>query len=180
MPQPPKEENKGLTWPYWPQKLRTSSSHQEGCERQFALATKEFMGENGKVTAVKTCSLIWENGKYSEVDGSEKIYPADLVLLSMGFVSPTQSLIADFQVKRIVEETLRLVTMVWILTKQQKKCVCSRDVRRGQSLVVWAIREGRKAAEAINKFSQLPDFDPIYYISSSKGASTDPLHWFSF
>ena len=115
------EENKGLTWPYWPQKLRTSSSHQEGCERQFALATKEFMGENGKVTAVKTCSLIWENGKYSEVDGSEKIYPADLVLLSMGFVSPTQSLMQIFKWKRIVEETLRLVTMVWILTKQTEK-----------------------------------------------------------
>ena len=100
MPQPPKEENKGLTWPYWPQKLRTSSSHQEGCDRQFALATKEFIGENGKVTAVKTCNLIWENGKYCEVDGSEKIYPADLVLLSMGFVSPTQSLIADFHVEK--------------------------------------------------------------------------------
>ena len=161
-------------------KLRTSSSHQEGCERQFALATKEFMGENGKVTAVKTCSLIWENGKYSEVEGSEKIYPADLVCCQWDSCRQLKALLQIFKWKRIVEETLRLVTTVWILTKQTEKMFCSRDVRRGQSLVVWAIREGRKAAEAINKFLSTPDFDPLYYISSSKGASTDPLHWFSF
>ena len=157
MPQPPKEENKGLTWPYWPQKLRTSSSHQEGCERQFALATKEFMGENGKVTAVKTCSLIWENGKYSEVDGSEKIYPADLVLLSMGFVSPTQSLIADFQVEKDSRGNVKASDNGLDSYKTNRKNVfAAGDVRRGQSLVVWAIREGRKAAEAINKFFSTP------------------------
>ena len=157
MPQPPREENKGLTWPYWPQKLRTSSSHQEGCERQFALATKEFMGENGKVTAVKTCSLIWENGKYSEVEGSEKIYPADLVLLSMGFVSPTQSLIADFQVEKDSRGNVKASDNGLHSYKTNRKNVfAAGDVRRGQSLVVWAIREGRKAAEAINKFLSTP------------------------
>ncbi len=157
MPQPPKEENKGLTWPYWPQKLRTSSSHQEGCERQFALATKEFMGENDKVTAVKTCSLIWENGKYSEVDGSEKIYPADLVLLSMGFVSPTQSLISDFQVEKDSRGNVKASDNGLDSYKTNRKNVfAAGDVRRGQSLVVWAIREGRKAAEAINEFLSTP------------------------
>jgi glutamate synthase (NADPH/NADH) small chain len=157
MPQPPKEENKGLTWPYWPQKLRTSSSHQEGCERQFALATKEFMGENDKVTAVKTCSLIWENGKYSEVNGSEKIYPADLVLLSMGFVSPTQSLISDFQVEKDSRGNVKASDNGLDSYKTNRKNVfAAGDVRRGQSLVVWAIREGRKAAEAINEFLSTP------------------------
>ena len=157
MPQPPEEENKGLTWPYWPQKLRTSSSHQEGCERQFALATKEFMGENDKVTAVKTCSLIWENGKYSEVNGSEKIYPADLVLLSMGFVSPTQSLISDFQVEKDSRGNVKASDNGLDSYKTNRKNVfAAGDVRRGQSLVVWAIREGRKAAEAINEFLSTP------------------------
>ena len=100
------------------------------------------MGENGKVAAVKTCSLIWENA-YSEVDGSKKIYPADLVLLSMGFVSPTQSLIADF-VEKDNRGNVKASDNGLILQNKQKKCVCSRGCSRGQSLVVWAIREGRK------------------------------------
>jgi len=153
MPQPPLEENKNLTWPYWPQKLRTSSSHQEGCDRQFALATKEFIGENGVLKGVKTCNLQWENGSYTEVDGSEKVYPADLVLLSMGFVSPTQSLINDFGVDKDNRGNIRANDNGSDSFKTSKdKVFAAGDVRRGQSLVVWAIREGRKAAEAIDAF----------------------------
>jgi glutamate synthase (NADPH/NADH) small chain len=115
------------------------------------------MGENGKVVAVKTCSLIWENGKYSEVEGSEKIYPADLVLLSMGFASPTQSLIADFQVEKDSRGNVKASDNGLDSYKTNRKNVfAAGDVRRGQSLVVWAIREGRKAAEAINKFLLTP------------------------
>ncbi len=88
MPQPPEHENKPLVWPYWPTKLRTSSSHEEGCEREFAIATKEFIGAKGKVTALRTVRVEWVNGKMVEVPGSEKDYPGELVLLAMGFVSP--------------------------------------------------------------------------------------------
>ena len=153
MPQPPVRENKNLTWPYWPQKLRTSSSHKEGCDRQFALATKEFIGENGKVVGVKTCKLFWENGSYEEVKGSEKVYPADLVLLSMGFVSPTVSLIEDFQVEKDNRGNVKATDNGFESYKtSREKVFAAGDVRRGQSLVVWAIREGRKAAEAIDNF----------------------------
>jgi glutamate synthase (NADPH/NADH) small chain len=89
MPMPPEQENKSMVWPYWPIKLRTSSSHEEGCERAFAIATKEFIGENGKVKALKSVHVEWKDGKMVEVPGSEKVIPADLVLLAMGFVSPS-------------------------------------------------------------------------------------------
>jgi glutamate synthase (NADPH/NADH) small chain len=88
MPQPPEEENRPMTWPYWPYKLRTSSSHDEGCTREFAIATKEFIGSKGKVTTLKTVNVEWQGGKMVEVPGSEKEYKADLVLLAMGFVAP--------------------------------------------------------------------------------------------
>ena len=88
MPQPPEHENKPLTWPYWPYKLRTSSSHEEGCEREFAIATKEFIGEKGKVTGLKTVRVEWKDGKMVEVPGTEQTLKADLVLLAMGFVEP--------------------------------------------------------------------------------------------
>ena len=89
MPMPPEQENKELTWPYWPIKLRTSSSHEEGCTREFAVATKEFFGENGKVTGLKTVQVEFKDGKFSEVAGTEKTYKADLVLLA--WASPTRS-----------------------------------------------------------------------------------------
>ncbi|HRH18646.1 MAG TPA: glutamate synthase subunit beta, partial [Aquabacterium sp.] len=91
MPMPPEQENRELTWPYWPYKLRTSSSHEEGCEREFAIQTKEFMGENGKVTGVKTVRVEFKDGKFSEVPGSEQVLKADLVLLAMGFVNPVDT-----------------------------------------------------------------------------------------
>ena len=92
LPMPPEQENKPLVWPYWPIKLRTSSSHEEGCEREFAIATKEFIGgegkDKGKVKALKAVRVEWQGGKMVEVPGSEQMLPADLVLLAMGFVSP--------------------------------------------------------------------------------------------
>ena len=91
MPQPPEEENRPMTWPYWPIKLRTSSSHQEGCEREFAISTKALLGEKGKVTGLTTVRVEWVNGKMVEVPGSEQTLKADLVLLAMGFVSPVAS-----------------------------------------------------------------------------------------
>ena len=153
MPQPPEQENKPLVWPYWPIKLRTSSSHEEGCERAFAIATKEFMGENGKVTALKSVHVEWKDGKMVEVPGSEKVYPADLVFLAMGFVSPVGSVLEAFGVdkdsrgnaKASTEGEKSYVTNV-------PKVFAAGDMRRGQSLVVWAIREGRQAARAVDEF----------------------------
>jgi glutamate synthase (NADPH/NADH) small chain len=88
MPEPPVEENRPLTWPNWPMKLRTSSSHEEGCVREFAISTQEFMGEKGHVTGLKTAKVQFKDGKFVNLPGSEKTYPADLVLLAMGFVNP--------------------------------------------------------------------------------------------
>src|SRR5574343_903391 len=100
MPQPPEVENRPLTWPYWPYKLRTSSSHEEGCQREFAIATKEFLGEKGKVTGLKTVRVEWKDGKMAEVAGSEQVLKADLVLLAMGFVNPVGSVLEAFGVTK--------------------------------------------------------------------------------
>src|SRR3954462_5604791 len=100
MPMPPEQENKELTWPYWPYKLRSSSSHEEGCEREFAIATKEFTGEKGRVTALKTVHVEFKDGKFNEVPGTEKEYKADLVLLAMGFVSPVQTVLEGFGIDK--------------------------------------------------------------------------------
>ena len=153
MPMPPEEENKPLVWPYWPQKLRTSSSHEEGCDREFAIATKEFLGEKGRLTGLKAVKVGWKDGKMQEVAGSEQIFPADLVLLAMGFVSPVGSVLEAFGVdkdargnaKSDTEGEAAYVTNV-------PKVFAAGDMRRGQSLVVWAIREGRQAARAIDEF----------------------------
>jgi len=96
LPQPPKQENGTLTWPYWPLKLRTSSSHEEGCSRDWSIATKEFIGENGKLKALKVVRLEWKDGKMSEIPGSEFIVKADLVFLAMGFVSPVGGVLEAF------------------------------------------------------------------------------------
>ena len=100
MPMPPQEENRPLTWPYWPYKLRTSSSHEEGCEREFAIATKEFIGIKGKLTALRTVRVEWKDGKMVELPGSEKDLKCDLVLLAMGFVSPVATVLEAFGVER--------------------------------------------------------------------------------
>jgi glutamate synthase (NADPH/NADH) small chain len=152
MPQPPEQENKELTWPYWPIKLRTSSSHEEGCEREFAIATKEFIGEKGKVTAVKTVRVEFKNGKFEEVAGSEQILQADLVLLAMGFVNPVNTLLEGFGVEKDARGNAKASTDIGGYQTNADKVFAAGDVRRGQSLVVWAIREGRQAAREVDAF----------------------------
>jgi glutamate synthase (NADPH/NADH) small chain len=139
-------------WPYWPIKLRTSSSHEEGCQREFAIATKEFIGEKGRVTGLKTVRVEWANGKMAEVPGSEQILQADLVLLAMGFVSPVQSVLEAFGVERDLRGNAKAHTdLVGGYRTNDPKVFAAGDMRRGQSLVVWAIREGRQAARAIDE-----------------------------
>jgi glutamate synthase (NADPH/NADH) small chain len=161
MPQPPEEENKPLTWPYWPSKLRTSSSHEEGCDREFAIATKEFLGEKGKLTALKTVRVEWKDGKMVEVPGTEQVMPADLVLLAMGFVSPVGSILEAFGIDKDARGNAKATTdFTGGYLTNVPKVFAAGDMRRGQSLVVWAIREGRQAARAIDEFlmgrSELP------------------------
>ena len=153
MPQPPESENKPLTWPYWPYKLRTSSSHEEGCEREFAISTKEFVGEKGKVTGLKTVRVEWKDGKMVEVPGSEQTLKADLVLLAMGFVSPVASILDGFRVEKDTRGNAKATTeFTGGYATSVPKVFAAGDMRRGQSLVVWAIREGRQAARAVDEF----------------------------
>ena len=161
MPQPPEEENRPLTWPYWPIKLRTSSSHEEGCEREFAISTKEFVGEKGKLTALKTVRVEWKDGKMVEVAGSEQTLKADLVLLAMGFVSPVATLLDAFGIDKDGRGNAKATTeLAGGYLTSVPKVFAAGDIRRGQSLVVWAIREGRQAARAVDEFlmglSELP------------------------
>ena len=156
-PMPPEQENKPLVWPYWPLKLRTSSSHEEGCEREFAIATKEFIGgegkEKSKLKAVKTVRVEWANGKMTEVAGSEEILPADMVLLAMGFVSPVASVLEAFGVDKDARGNARASTeFVGGYATNVPKVFAAGDVRYGQSLVVRAIREGRQAARSVDEF----------------------------
>ena len=161
MPQPPVEEDRPLTWPYWPIKLRTSSSHEEGCEREFAISTKGFMGEKGRLTGLKTVRVEWKDGKLVEVPGSERTLKADLVLLAMGFVAPVQSILDAFGVDKDSRGNVRATTEFASGYATSVPAVyAAGDMRRGQSLVVWAIREGRQAARAVDEylmgFSDLP------------------------
>ena len=161
MPQPPEQEDKPLVWPYWPLKLRTSSSHEEGCEREFAISTKEFIGKNGKLTGLKTVQVAFKDGKLVEIPGTEKEHKADLVFLAMGFVNPVASILEGFQVDKDARGNAKASTedQGGYATNVNKVFVAG-DMRRGQSLVVWAIREGRQAARAVDQFlmghSELP------------------------
>jgi glutamate synthase (NADPH) small chain len=155
MPQPPEHENKPLTWPYWPYKLRTSSSHEEGCEREFAIATKEFLGDgkSGKVAGLKTVRVEWKDGKMTEVPGSEQVLKADLVLLAMGFTSPVATILEGFGVEKDARGNAKATTdFIGGYATNVSKVFAAGDMRRGQSLVVWAIREGRQAARAVDEF----------------------------
>jgi glutamate synthase (NADPH/NADH) small chain len=153
MPMPPQEENRPLTWPYWPYKLRTSSSHEEGCEREFAIATKEFIGTKGKLTALRTVRVEWVDGKMVELPGSEKDVKCELVLLAMGFVSPVASVLEAFGVERDPRGNARAPTDSALAYKTNvDKVFAAGDMRRGQSLIVWAIREGRQAARAVDQY----------------------------
>jgi glutamate synthase (NADPH/NADH) small chain len=146
MPRPPEKENKLLTWPDWPLKLRTSSSHEEGSARDFSVLTKEFVGENG---AVKGLRCVRVDGDMKEVPGSGFTIRADLVLFAMGFVSPVhEGLLDQMGVNFDARGNVSADTRAYI-TSRDKVFACG-DMRRGQSLVVWAIREGRQCAAAVD------------------------------
>ena len=158
LPQPPAEENRPMTWPYWPIKLRTSSSHDESGEvgllkREFAISTKELIGEKGKVTGLKTVRVEWKDGKMIEVAGSEQVLKADLVLLAMGFVSPVAAVLDAFGIDKDARGNAKASTdFTGGYATNVPKVFAAGDIRRGQSLVVWAIREGRQAARAVDEF----------------------------
>ena len=153
MPQPPEKENKDLVWPNWPIKMRTSSSHEEGAHRDWSITTKELIGENGKLVALKGTKVEWKDGKMVEVPGTEFTIKADLVLLAMGFVSPVQKLLEAFGVEKDNRGNAKAATEGTESYKTNiAKVFAAGDVRRGQSLVVWAIREGRQAARAVDEF----------------------------
>jgi glutamate synthase (NADPH/NADH) small chain len=164
MPQPPVRENKQLTWPDWPLKLRTSSSHEEGCDRDFAVQTKRFIGSNGKVEAIECVRVEWAAGPdgrqvLQEVAGSEFTLKADLVLLAMGFVGPRHNEFIEQSGADLDPRGNVKANVVDYQTSTPNIFSCG-DMRRGQSLVVWAIREGRQCAQAIDAYlmgtSKLP------------------------
>ena len=153
LPQPPEQENGPLVWPYWPLKMRTSSSHEEGVERDWSIATKEFIGKNGKLEAIKAVKLEWKNGKMSEVPGSEFEIKADFVFLAMGFTQPVAGMLEAFGVSKDNRGNAEASTEgAKAYYTSAPKVFAAGDVRRGQSLVVWAIREGRQAARAVDEF----------------------------
>jgi len=148
MPRPPEMENKLLTWPDWPLKLRTSSSHEEGAVREFSVLTQKFSGENG---AVKTLHCVHVDAKMKPVPGTEFEIKADLVLLAMGFVHPVhEGMIKSLGVALDQRGNVRADTNEY--KSSIEKVFTAGDMRRGQSLVVWAIREGRQAAHAVDKY----------------------------
>jgi len=153
MPQPPEQENKPLVWPYWPTKLRTSSSHEEGCQRDWAVATKRLEGENGKVKKLIAARVEWKDGKMQEMPNSEFEMPADLVLLAMGFVAPVAQVLDAFGVEKDARGNAKATTDgAGCYQTSKAKVFAAGDMRRGQSLVVWAIREGRQCARAVDEF----------------------------
>ncbi len=160
LPTPPDTEVNPV-WPYWPVRLRTSSSHEEGCERDWSVATKRFEGENGKVNKLIACRVEWKDGKMQEVPESEFAMKADLVLLAMGFVSPVQKVLEAFGVETDQRNNAKATTDgAGCYKTSVDKVFAAGDMRRGQSLVVWAIREGRQCARAVDEFlmgcSELP------------------------
>ena len=155
MPKPPSKENKAMTWPDWPLKLRTSSSHEEGCERDFAVVTKRAIGEGGKVKALVCARVEWVRGPtgmtMKEVEGSEFELKADLVLLAMGFVGPVAPGLVDQSTAKLDPRGNVAATTDDYKTSADRIFTCG-DMRRGQSLVVWAIREGRQCARAVDEY----------------------------
>ena len=162
LPQPPEQENKPLVWPYWPIKMRTSSSHEEGCERDWSVATKRFEGVNGKVKTLVAAHVEWKDGKMVEVPGTEFELKADLVLLAMGFLGPVQNgLIDELGLDKDARSNVKATTDgAGCYQTSNSKVFTAGDMRRGQSLIVWAIREGRQCARAVDEFlmgsSELP------------------------
>jgi glutamate synthase (NADPH/NADH) small chain len=163
LPQPPEVEDKPLTWPYWPVKLRTTSSHEEGCERDWSVATKSFKDDGrGAVTSLVGVRVEMRRDaagqmKFAEIAGSEFEIPAQLVLLAMGFVSPVPSVLQSFGVETDARGNARAAVDEGprgqrAYATSVPKVFAAGDMRRGQSLVVWAIREGRQCARAVDEF----------------------------
>ena len=149
MPKPPEREDKALSWPNWPLRLRTSSSHEEGCDRDWSVLTKGVVSENGVVTGLECVRVEWVGGKMQEVEGSTFILQADLILLAMGFLGPRkQGLLAQADVELDARGNVLANTEDY--TTSDPQIFACGDMRRGQSLVVWAIREGRQAARAVD------------------------------
>lgn len=149
MPKPPEKEDKGLSWPDWPMKLRTSSSQEEGCERDWSVTTKRFVGIDGKLTALECARVEWVDGRPREIVGSEFQIKADLVLLAMGFVGPRKTgMIEQSGVTLDGRGNVQADTNGYV-SSEEGVFACG-DMRRGQSLVVWAIREGRQCARAVD------------------------------
>ncbi|HEV8517503.1 MAG TPA: FAD-dependent oxidoreductase, partial [Burkholderiales bacterium] len=138
---------------YWPQRLRTSSSHEEGAKRDWAVATKRFEGKNGKVEKLVAARIEQKNGKMQEIPGSEFEIQADLVLLAMGFISPVPSMLDVFGVEKDARGNAKATTDgQGCYATSVPKVFAAGDMRRGQSLIVWAIREGRQCARAVDEF----------------------------
>ncbi len=159
MPRPPEKEDKALTWPNWPMKLRTSSSHEEGASRDWAILTKRVAGKDGKVTGLDCVRVEWQNGQMQEVPGSEFTLQADLIFLAMGFLGPLQQGLLD-QAGVALDARGNVAANVFEYRTSDPQIFACGDMRRGQSLVVWAIREGRQAARAVDEMlmgvSELP------------------------
>ncbi len=150
MPQPPVHENKLLTWPDWPMKLRTSTSHDEGVDRDWAVLTKQVVGKDGAVTGLQCVRADWSGGQLQEVPGSEFTLKADLILLAMGFLGPRkQGMIEQSGVALTARGNVDANTQDY-RTSDAQVYACG-DMRRGQSLVVWAIREGRQCAASVDE-----------------------------
>jgi glutamate synthase (NADPH/NADH) small chain len=149
MPQPPEHEDKALTWPDWPLKMRTSSSHEEGVERDWSVMAKRVIGEDGDVTGLECVRLSWDGGKMQEVEGSNFVLPADLILLAMGFTGPKKHGLLDRAGVELTERGAVAANEDDYATSEPGVFACG-DMRRGQSLVVWAIREGRQAARSVD------------------------------
>ncbi|MFM9887730.1 MAG: glutamate synthase subunit beta [Burkholderiales bacterium] len=160
LPQPPEKENKTLTWPNWPAKLRTSSSHEEGCNRDWSIGTKALKGANGRVRSLVSARLEWTRDpatgqmKMAEVPGTEREFPADLVLLAMGFLGPVaEGMLNQLGVERDARGNVKAATEgPGSYQTSLPRVFAAGDMRRGQSLVVWAIREGRQCARAVDEF----------------------------
>jgi glutamate synthase (NADPH/NADH) small chain len=149
MPKPPQREDKAMVWPDWPLRLRTSSSHEEGCERDWAISAKRVLGENGQVTGLECVRLDWSNGRMEEIPGSEFVLKADLIFLAMGFVGPRRAGLIDQSEVELDTRGNVAANIADYKTNQNDVFACG-DMRRGQSLVVWAIREGRQCARAVD------------------------------
>jgi glutamate synthase (NADPH/NADH) small chain len=154
LPQPPAQENKALVWPDWPIKLRTSSSHEEGCARDWSVATKRFEGANGRVKKLVAVRVEWKDGRMAEVPGSEFALKAELVLLAMGFLGPVQQgLIEELELAKDARGNVKAATEgAGCYQTSNAKVFAAGDMRYGQSLVVRAIREGRQCARAVDEF----------------------------